>query len=261
MSKRKKRSHYAPRITRSIRGGLRPQGGNREAWWRKRWITWMEAMQLGARLGRGRNYAQSGQVFKLDVAPGIIRAEVQGADPTPYTLSIEMPPLDEETVWQCLCDAPVYMAQVAAHTIPFALQERFAQQGISLFPEKRSDVTFNCSCKDWTRPCKHLLAVLFLFADAIASDPLLLFRFRGILFPEGEPDLTPQVLPTEKLLHLHPTPDAATVPRRLGSLPYWRGTEDFRKTLEIAYHRAHQRADAALEAPIDFRFAEDIPTD
>lgn len=254
-----KKNNYAPRYAHSVRGGLRPQCNNRDAWWRKRWITWMEEMQLGARLGRGRNYAQSGQVCQMEIAPGIISAEVQGANTTPYQLSIEMPVLDENLVWELLHDTPIYTAQVVARTLPISLVERLKQHNLKLFPETRQDVIFRCSCKDWTRPCKHLIAVLCLFADAIASDPLLLLRFRGIVFPESEPDLTPQALAPEALLRLHPTPDAASVPRRLGTLPYWRGSEDFRKTLEAAYHRAHLRAMTPPDRFIDFRFAEDMP--
>lgn len=254
-----KKNHYAPRFARTVRGGLRPQVGNRDAWWRKRWITWLEEMHLGARLGRGRNYAQQGQVAHMEVLPGIIRAEVQGADAKPYQLSAEMPVLDAEKTWTLLRETPIYTAQAAARVLPMALQERLNNHGLSLFPEHKSDMHFHCTCKDWTRPCKHLIAVMCLFADAIASDPLLLLRFRGIIFPEEEPNLTPTALSPEAIMRLHPTPDAASVPRRLGALPYWRGTEDFRKTLEVAYHRAHFRAVTALEQPIDFRFAEDIP--
>lgn len=256
-----KKHDYAPRFARTVRGGLRPQGGNRDVWWRKRWITWMEDMHLGPRLGRGRSYAQLGQVCKMEVAPGIISAEVQGADVTPYTLSAEMPVLDAHQVWDLLHDTPIYTAQVAARFLPLALCERLSQHGLHLFPEKRQDMVFRCSCKDWSRPCKHLLAVLCLFADAIASDPLLLLRFRGIVFPETEPDLTPQVLTPEAILRLHPSPDTASVPRRLGTLPYWRGTEEFRKTLEVAYHRAHLRAVTPPETPLDLRFAEDMPSE
>lgn len=254
-----KKKQYAPRFARSIRGGLRPQGANRDVWWRKRWITWLESMHLGARLGRGRNYAQQGQVREMIVMPGEITAEVQGADVHPYQLSAKMPILNAEAIWQILHEMPICTAQVAARTLPISFHEALLQQGFSLFPETRSDMTFHCSCKDWSRPCKHLLAVLCLFADAIASDPLLLLRFRGIVFPDETPNLTPRILPTETILRFHPSPDTASVPRRLGTLPYWRGTDDFRKTLESAYHRAHLKALAATESFVDLRFAEDAP--
>lgn len=254
-----KKKNYAPRFARSVRGGLRPQGGNRDVWWRKRFISWLEEMHLGARLGRGRNYAQQGQVCELIVMPGEITATVQGADAEPYQLSAKMPVLDAEKVWLILHDMPICAAQVAARSLPVSLNEALLQHNLHLFPETRQDMQFHCTCKDWTRPCKHLLAALCLFTDAIATDPLLLLRFRGIVFPEEAPNLSPQTLSAEQILRLHPTPDAASVPRRLGTLPYWRGTEDFRKTLESAYHRAHLKAITATDTPVDLRFAEDAP--
>ena len=36
-------------------------------WWAKRWIKSLEAMRLGARLGRGKQYATSGQVTSLRI--------------------------------------------------------------------------------------------------------------------------------------------------------------------------------------------------
>ncbi len=254
-----KKKSYAPRFARAVQGGLRPQTGHRDAWWRKQWISWMEEMHLGARLGRGRNYAQQGQVKQLVVLPGEISAEVQGADATPYTLSAKMPVLDAEKVWHILHDMPICAAQVAARSLPVSLNEALLQHHLHLFPQTREDMQFHCTCKDWTRPCKHILAALCLFTDAIASDPLLLLRFRGIIFPDESPNLSPQVLPAEKILRLHPTPDAASVPRRLGTLPYWRGAEDFRKTFEGAYHRAHLKAVTAIDSIVDLRFAEDAP--
>lgn len=254
-----KKKAYAPRYARSVRGGLRPQGGNRDVWWRKRWITWMEGMHLGARLGRGRNYAQQGQIRSMTVMPGEITAEVQGATDEPYSLSIKMPVLDADKVWQILHDMPICSAQMAARSLPVSFNEALLQSDFYLFPETKADMSFHCTCKDWTRPCKHLLAVLCLFADAIATDPLLLLRFRGIIFPEEAPILKPKALSTEQILRFHPTPDAATIPRRLGPLPYWRGSEDFRKTLEDAYHRAHLKAVTATEGLVDLRFSEDAP--
>lgn len=250
---------YAPRLAKTVHGGLRPQGSHREAWWRKRWMEWLEGLHMGARLGRGRNYAQLGQIRSLSVEPGRLVAEVQGAEREPYAVTVAMPPLDTAAVEAILSTRPFLAAQLVAHTLPFAFEEALSSIGESLFPKKRQEVTFHCTCKDWARPCKHLAAALCLFADAMAADPQLLLRFRGLILPEPPPNLTPQILPETYILSLNPSPDAASVPRRLGTLPYWRGTEDFRKTLESAYRRAHDKALVALEGFADLRFPEDYP--
>lgn len=248
---------YAPRLAKTVRGGLRPQGGRRDAWWRRNLLAWLESLHMGARLGRGRNYAQQGQIKSLTVSPGLIKAEVQGAEATPYHVRIEMPPLPQDAVWALLSAKPILAAQLAAHALPIAFAEALRQNGLTLLPETRRDLTLHCDCKDWARPCKHLAAVLCLFADATAADPALLLRFRGILFPETTANLTPRLLPETEILRLHPSADAAAIPRRLGALPYWRGDEPFSKTLESAYHRAQDKALAAQTHAADLRFPED----
>ncbi len=248
---------YAPRLAKTVRGGLRPQGGRRDAWWRRNLLAWLESLHMGARLGRGRNYAQQGQIKSLTVSPGLIKAEVQGAEATPYHVRIEMPPLPQDAVWALLSAKPILAAQLAAHALPIAFAEALRQNGLTLLPETRRDLTLHCDCKDWARPCKHLAAVLCLFADATAADPALLLRFRGILFPETTANLTPRLLPETEILRLHPSADAAAIPRRLGALPYWRGDEPFSKTLESAYHRAQDKAIAAQTHAADLRFPED----
>ena len=250
---------HAPRLARTVRGGLRPQGGRRDAWWRRRLMEWLEGLGMGARLGRGRNYAQMGQIRDLAIAPGRIEAVVQGAAPKPYRAAWEMPPLDAARVWAALRPRPMILAQVAAHGLPLAFEETLREAGMSLFPHARDDLAMRCECKDWARPCKHLAAVYCLFADAAAADPLLLLRFRGIVFPEAPPALRPRTVPEAEILRLHPSADAGLVPRRLGPLPYWRGDEPFTRTLETAYRRAQSKALAALDNAADLRTPEDIP--
>ena len=253
-------SRHQPRIPLTVYGGLRLQGGNRDAWWRKAWIAWLERLQMGARLGRGRNYAQRGQVQALEVEPGMLRAQVQGMEREPYRVEMRWAPLPSDPVAAVLRASPVFAAQLAANRLPVAFDQAIRQLGFSLFPEGREGVTFRCTCRDWARPCKHLAAAFCLFADVIASEPQVLLRLRGISVAAAEADCTPTHLSERELLALRAVADAAAVPRRLGTLPYWRGEEDLRKTLEVAYRRAHERALTALEtAAADLRFPDDVP--
>lgn len=252
--------HYPKRQAKLILDGLRPQGGNRNAWWRKQWLCWVESLHLGARLGRGRNYAQSGQIKELDIKPGRLSARVQGAENTPYQLSISMPILDNKAVWQILNNTPIYRAQLAAHTFSISFAEFLQQNHLSIFPQGREKIDFRCSCKDWARPCKHLAAIMYLFADAIGANPLLLFRFRGVILPEETPLLVPTNLSPKMLLNLHTSGRTSSIPTRLGALPFWRGTEDMLNTLSTAYIRARTKTLSALhDQTVDFRFPTDIP--
>ena len=256
------KKHYAPRLAKSVRGGLRPQGANRDVWWRKQWISWLEELRLGARLGRGRNYAQQGQIKSMTVDVGNIAAVIQGASTDPYTVSVSMDPIAPETAEAIFEEHPLLAAQILTHSLPHSFEDFLKARGATLFPLGRSNIRFSCTCKDWTRPCKHIAAALCLFADATAVDPLLLLRFRGLLFEEPPPRLEPRTLKPEAITALHPVGDPTAVPRRLGALPYWRGEEDFRKSLESAYRRAHTKAVMALDSGIaDMRFPEDIPAE
>jgi uncharacterized Zn finger protein len=253
------KKNYPQRIAKTVHGGLRPQGVKRDAWWRTRWLSWLEGLHLGARLGRGRSYAQLGQIKQLTLLPGRIEATIQGAQETPYEIALTMPVLSEELLHDILAD-PFLSAQLYARALPLRFEERLNQAGVSLFPEKRRDLTYHCTCKDWARPCKHIAAALCLFVDAAAADPHLLLRFRGLILPEIPPILTPKSIREDELQRLRPPTNSTMIIKRLGALPYWRGSEDLKKTLEAAYQRAHQKALLALENFADLRLPEDHPS-
>src|SRR5438067_5540548 len=84
---------FPPSRPIAAKGGIRAQskrGSFGESWWAKRWIAVLEGFDLGARLTRGRSYARSGQVLSIDVAPGRVKAKVQGSRPKPYDVAIEV---------------------------------------------------------------------------------------------------------------------------------------------------------------------------
>ena len=37
----------------------------------------------------------------------------------------------------------------------------------------------DCSCPDWSNPCKHIAAVYYLLAEQFDCDPFLIFKLRG----------------------------------------------------------------------------------
>lgn len=253
-----KRRTYAPRIAKAVRGGLRLQQARRMLWWRRRWIGFLEDLHMGARLGRGRSYAQQGQVTALTVASGHLEATVQGAEATPYALSVEMDTLPAGVVGRLFEEEPVYPAMLYARTVPMAFEAALQREGLSLFPRSREDLRMTCSCRDWARPCKHLAAALYLFIDALAADPRWLLRFRGIEIEEPEHSSGRPLLPQGAVAAMRPAVGTAFVPRRLGTFPYWRGSDDLTATLETVYRRASGSAAVAVESlTADFRFPTD----
>jgi len=64
--------------------------------------------------------------------------------------------------------------------MPQNIEEAFSDSGVSLFPQKKSDLKTDCSCPDWSNPCKHIAAVYYLLGEEFDRDPFLIFKLRGM---------------------------------------------------------------------------------
>ena len=177
--------HYEPARPRPVKDGLKTKsqrGQIGETWWSKRWIGVLESFGMGARLGRGRSYARRGQVVSIDVQKGAVAARVQGTQPKPYSIKIEMKPLSEKD-WDKVTDAmasqAVFAARLLSGEMPRNIEEAFGEAKISLFPTSVKDLITDCSCPDWANPCKHIAAVYYLMAERFDEDPFLIFKLRG----------------------------------------------------------------------------------
>ncbi|MFB9236114.1 hypothetical protein ACFFWC_11235 [Plantactinospora siamensis] len=170
---------------RRVQGGLRARstrGSIGTSWWSRRFVEVLESFALGTRMTRGRSYARSGQVLRLDVAPGVVAAEVQGSRPQPYPVRIGLPAFDAR-VWArlegVLAAQAFYSARLLAGDLPAELADVFAAEGAPLFPSDVDEMSMRCGCPDPAVPCKHLAATFYLLAEALDADPFLLLRWRG----------------------------------------------------------------------------------
>lgn len=177
--------YYEPTRPIEVDGGLKARsqrGAFAKSWWATRWIQAMERLVDSGRLSRGRSYARKGQVRSLDEAKGGVNARVQGSRPSPYKVSIQVVPLSDaqwEKVIDALAEQALFTAQLLAGEMPQDIEQAFQAAGVSLFPDKRGDLTTNCSCPDWSNPCKHLAAAHYILGERFDEDPFLLFRLRG----------------------------------------------------------------------------------
>lgn len=152
----------------------------------------METMGLGARLGRGRNYAASGQVVSLKIAGPHVEAEVVGTRPDPYTVAIDFRVPEGEArnrIVAKLRAEPITAARLLADDLPTEVEGFFRDEGFDLFPggklgPGKYDMTTRCSCPDYANPCKHSSAVLMLLGEEVARRPATLLEFRGIAIEE-----------------------------------------------------------------------------
>ena len=155
--------------------------------------------------------------------------------------------------------------------MPEDVEEAFTGAGVSLFPARRAELATECSCPDWSNPCKHIAAVYYLLGEEFDRDPFLIFRLRG-LSREGLVELLRSAGPERKRGRLAaspatpvaplpadpagfwsgdeipPTPEVhapdttAALLRRLGPFSFWRGKTPMTADLDPLYARAAARA-------------------
>ncbi|MGX6601542.1 SWIM zinc finger family protein [Micromonosporaceae bacterium Da 78-11] len=150
-----------------------------EQWWSRRFVDVLEQICDGGRLARGRAYARKGQVIDFAMTPGRVTGRVQGSRPQPYEVTISLAAYDEAQwtiITEALGEQALYRAALLAGQMPHEIVELFAAQGLPLFPDR---LDIRCSCPDWSVPCKHGSAVLYVLAEAFDDDPFLVLAWRG----------------------------------------------------------------------------------
>jgi uncharacterized Zn finger protein len=189
-----RKKHYPVRIPRYA-AGIRAQElrtGAGRSWWAKRWLQTMERMGLGARLGRGRNYAISGQVTAMSIAGPKVSASVVGTRSEPYSVSavFRVPEgVSRERIVERIKSEPMLVARLLVDDLPTEVEMFFRDEGLDLFPggklgPGRYDVTTACSCPDYANPCKHSSAVMMILGEEVARRPATLLELRGITMEE-----------------------------------------------------------------------------
>ncbi|WP_433466979.1 SWIM zinc finger family protein [Spirillospora sp. CA-128828] len=175
---------FEPSRPVQVEGGLKARsrrGSIGAQWWSRRFIDVLEEICDPGRLSRGRAYARKGQVLSLEVAPGEVRARVQGSRPRPYNVSLQIDAYDAgewEDLTGELAARAVHRAKLLAGEMPPEIEQVFDDLELPLFPDG-SELEMDCSCPDWGWPCKHVSAALYLLAEAFDDDPFLVLAWRG----------------------------------------------------------------------------------
>lgn len=266
--------YFEPSRPREAKGGIKAQskGAFASNWWAKRWMQVLDSYGLGARLTRGRSYARSGQVLSIDIKAGSVQARVQGSQAKPYKVTIQVTafsPAQWKSVLEALAGQALFAAKLLSGEMPQDIEQVFQSVHLSLFP-KSADLDTDCSCPDWSDPCKHSAAVYCLLGEEFDRDPFLIFTLRGISREElmtrltglggGEAEEEAQpVLPPEPLeadanafwqgaplspdlwQEVRRPPVAAALVKRLGNFPFWRGAAPLLEEIEPIYREATVR--------------------
>lgn len=256
---------------KKVAGGIKAhskRGAFATNWWARRWLAVLEALNLGGRLQRARTYARKGQVTDLTIDAGSIRASVQGSRPDPYKVKIDMKPIAKRDMGRVaaeLSKTPYFLAKLLTREMPQDIERVFDATRLSLFPARASELETDCSCPDWSNPCKHIAAVYYLLGEEFDRDPFLIFRLRGVDIESLTGPVVETVEVEEPEVELSDSfwegnrpevdftvpeqpPESAALLRRLGSLPFWRGEKPLADALEPAYKAASATAIGVLSA-------------
>lgn len=171
---------------RRVRGGVKLQSDlapGAGSWSAARLIRLLEQAAEGARLVEGLEYAKIGQTARLNFETGVITATVQGRIDRPYRVSIAMATFSEaqwDGVVAAMSDQAVYAAKLLAGELPASIEDLFGPAQLRLFPAEPADLTPACTCGDEQRWCKHVCCVMYLVAERLSTEPMLIFSLRGL---------------------------------------------------------------------------------
>ncbi len=187
-------------------------------WWGDTFLTTLESFTDPNRLRRGRSYANGQKVKSFDIDCDRVTAKVKGSvnpyygvykEPL-YTVELEFEPISRAK-WTALIAIMAtkvsILSRLLVGEIPDNIEECFETLGLHLLPQ-RGDFTSQCSCPDWSNPCKHIAGVYYLIAAELDRDPLILFELRGLSREDLHTELakTPLGMALSKELIAEPEP-------------------------------------------------------
>jgi SWIM zinc finger len=140
------------------------------------------------RAQRGLELARGGSLHTLSVGHGVVAARVSGSEEVDYEVELHSRPLPPR-VWAAATKAPEWRKASQGHEQSVALEHELAAGwGEPLIPAGRA-IRRTCTCPDvdFSGTCKHLVALAYVFSEAIDADPSLLLRWRGCLTAVDSP--------------------------------------------------------------------------
>ncbi|MEE3715366.1 SWIM zinc finger family protein [Tumidithrix elongata RA019] len=162
-----------------------------KTWWGQKFIGALESFTDSGRLQRGRSYAGDSRILSFDITKGIVTAIVRG-NVNPYFGVYKEPKYHTEvamakiaakdwsTIIQHMSSKASVVARLLLNEVPENIEDSFVEVGQSLLPRSRKDLKTDCSCPDFSNPCKHIAGLCYRLAGELDHDPFLLFELRGL---------------------------------------------------------------------------------
>jgi uncharacterized Zn finger protein len=226
-------------------------------WWGKNFIDAIERLTDSRRLQRGRSYASGGKVKSFEIDGGLVTAKVRGSvnpyygvtkEPL-YTTTIDFAPISKAK-WAAaialIASKASLISRLLLNEMPNNIEDSFKTLGLNLLPASAKDFKTQCSCPDYSNPCKHIAGVYYLIAAELDRDPFLLFELRGLPRVELQAELAKsplgQALSAELSAHQRPPVPVAhyynqpqiTTPSAPSLKAFWQGEKRLPQVIEAA---------------------------
>jgi len=224
--------------------------------WGQKFIEAIEKLTDAGRLSRGRSYSSPGRILHFDIESGTVYAQIRGNknayfgvyEEPRYNTVIDFEPISKAkwaAVVALMGSKASLISRLLLNEIPDNIEDNFATLGLHLLPASKDDFHTQCSCPDWSNPCKHVAGLYYRVAAELDSDPFLLFELRGLPRDELQAQLaqTPlgQALAAELSAEQQPprprdryfTPPQSQPVSDLSLKDFWQGEKRLPATLEV----------------------------
>jgi uncharacterized Zn finger protein len=250
---------------RKVRNGIRLRTKDEEvafSWPAGAWLDRLLAPYGDGARSEGLDFARRGQTVLLNVEPARIVATVQDSAARPFEVRIELESIgreDWDRIVSSMAREAKYTAKLVSGDVSAEIAEPFAAAGLSLLPEP-GQVTVKCGCG--IEHCRHAVTTLYLVAERMDSDPLMILTLRGLFGPRFLERLQEaRLLATSGVSRAHPIPGTAAAIRALPPMEqaietFWNtgtGLETFRRERRMEY-APHALLRRLGNAPLEGRF-------
>ncbi len=160
-------------------------------WWGQKFISALESFTDSGRLQRGRAYSGDSRILHFDITKGMATATIRG-NVNPYFGVYKEPLYGTEVKMTAIADKEwtkiianmsskaSVVTRLLLNEVPENIEDSFTSVGKHLLPYNSKDFHTECSCPDYSNPCKHIAGLCYRLSNELDQDPFLLFEMRGI---------------------------------------------------------------------------------
>ncbi|GAA1698286.1 MAG: hypothetical protein Q7T31_06175 [Dietzia sp.] len=144
--------------------------------WSRRWSSDLESGVSRGEAFLGRKDARNGRVLSLEHSGRIVRCDVDGSQPDPFSVEFEFAPLDATDT-----DALRTALRREEGGVLGALSGDFSDTvGFLLLPAVHGATRYSCRCPVQPGPCRHVLSAAHVLVEWWDATPEVMFALRGL---------------------------------------------------------------------------------